>query len=99
MLKQLPSQYADLADIYVECKSPIVIFASRTFLKTVFENLIDNSIKYKKEDMPRAAITVSCYEELDGRRRYVSVSFKDEGIGMDEEQADRCFYLNKSTGE
>jgi signal transduction histidine kinase len=98
MLVTLTRQYGDLADFRFQNKtSPPAIFASPVLLKTVFENLIDNAIKYKKPDQERACIVVSCSEDLDRDRRYVTLSFRDEGIGMDEPQADRCFYTSKAS--
>jgi signal transduction histidine kinase len=98
MLVQLAEQHSDLADITFQGKMPPpTIFASPTLLRTVFENIIDNAIKYKKPEQSRARILLSCSLDMDGRRRYVSLSFKDEGIGMDEQQADRCFYKGKRT--
>jgi signal transduction histidine kinase len=96
MLTDLAGQYGDFADFtFRDRMSPPSIFASRTLLKTVFENLIDNSIKYKKPGQPHAHIHLSCSMDIDGRRRYVSLSFKDEGIGMDEKEIDHCFYKGK----
>jgi signal transduction histidine kinase len=71
------------------------ITASQTLLKTVFENLIDNSIKYKKPEQARARIFLSCSLDTDVRRQYLSLSFRDEGTGMDEHEADLCFYKGK----
>jgi signal transduction histidine kinase len=100
MIVKLSSQYGDLADFgFEDGKISPSIFASQTLLKTVFENLIDNSIKYKKPEQKKAVIKYSCSEDADGRRRYVAISFRDEGVGMDEKQADRCFYKTKSTEE
>ncbi len=100
VLETLARQYSDLADITFRGPlPPPPIFASKVLLKTVFENLIDNAIKYKKPDQPRARISVSCSMDMDSTRRYVSLSFRDEGSGMDDEQMDRCFYKNKSTME
>lgn len=100
MLERLAEQYSDLADITFQGSiPPPTIFASKVLLKTVFENLIDNAIKYKKPQQPRARISVSCSMDIDTTRRYVSLSFRDEGTGMDEEQMDRCFYKNKTTQE
>lgn len=98
MLNELVRQYSDFADFTFQDKiSHPAIFASQTLLRTVFENLIDNSIKYKKPEQSRARIFLSCSLDIDGKRRYVSLSFRDEGIGMDEEEADQCFYKGKST--
>ena len=100
MLGQLAAQYLDLAEIVIaECRSVPMLYAAPPLLKTVFENVIDNAVKYKKPDQPRAHIEVSCSMDQDGTRQYVTVSVRDAGIGMDEQQADRCFYKGKGTGE
>ena len=98
MLAGLVTQYTDLADFTFQgLSNPPAITASPALLKTVFENLIDNSIKYKKPEQPRARISLSCALDIDGRRRYVSLSFRDQGVGMDEQGADSCFYRGKGT--
>ncbi len=100
MLGELAGQYADLADIAIaECRSVPMLYAAPPLLKTVFENVIDNAVKYKKPDQPRARIAVSCSMDRDGTRQYVTVSVRDAGIGMDEQQADQCFYKGMGTGE
>ena len=100
MLGELAAQYVDLADIAIaECRSVPMLYAAPPLLKTVFENVIDNAVKYKKPDQPRARIEVSCSMDRDGTRQYVTVSVRDAGIGMDEQQADLCFYKGKGTGE
>lgn len=99
LLGELAAHYGDLADITVhELTAVPMIYAAPPLLMTVFENLIDNSIKYKKSDQPRARIRITCSTDKDGTRRYVTVSFRDEGVGMDEQQADQCFYKGRTTG-
>lgn len=98
LIAGLTGQYSDLADFrFQDETSPPAIFASQTLLRTVFENLIDNSIKYKKRDQERARIIISFSQDTDGNRRYVTLYFRDEGIGMDEQEADRCFYKSKAS--
>lgn len=100
MLGELAVQYVDLADITIaECRSVPMLYAAPPLLRTVFENIIDNAVNYKKPEQPRARIAVSCAMDRDGARRYVTVSVRDDGIGMDEQQADQCFYKGKGTGE
>lgn len=100
MLGELAGQYVDLADIAIaECRSVPMLYAAPPLLKTVFENIIDNAIKYKKPDQPRAFIEVSCTMDQDGTRQYVTVSVRDAGRGMDEQQTDQCFYKGKGTAE
>ncbi len=100
MLDELSAHYRDLADITVQETIAVpMIYAAPPLLKTVFENIIDNAIKYKKPDQPRARVVMSCAMDQDGSRRYVTISIRDEGIGMDEQQADLCFYRGKGFGE
>lgn len=100
MLISMSKQYSDLADIVFQSDihTP-TIFAAQALLKTVFENLIDNAIRYKKPEQSRAHILVSCSMDNDGSRRYVSLSFRDEGVGMDEQQSEQCFYKEKGSQE
>lgn len=94
----LTKQYSDLADFgFRDETSPPAIFASQPLLKTVFENLIDNAIKYKKQDQEHARIIISFSQDTDSNRRYFTLVFRDEGIGMTEQEADRCFYKNKGS--
>ena len=100
MLRELARQYSDLAEITIqETISVPMIYGAPPLLKTVFENVIDNSIKYKKPDQLRASVLVSCAMDRDGSRRYLTLSIRDRGIGMDEQQADQCFYRGRGIGE
>jgi signal transduction histidine kinase len=100
MIRDLIIQYSDLAEIKIhETMAMPMIYAAPPLLKTVFENVIDNAIKYKKTDQPRAIVRVSCATDRDGSRRYLTLSVRDEGIGMDEQQADLCFYRGRGMGE
>ena len=100
LLGDLTTQYGDMADIeLVESMAVPMIYAAPPLLKTVFENLVDNSIKYKKPGQPRARVRITCSTDRDGTRQYVTVSFRDEGVGMDEVLADQCFYKGRTTGE
>lgn len=100
LLEGIATHYADFVDLSLQ-KSALMpmIYASPPLLKTVFENLIDNAIKYKKPGQARASVGVSCSLDEDGGRRYVAISFRDDGKGMDEQQADLCFYKGRTTGE
>jgi signal transduction histidine kinase len=100
MLRELARQYSDLADIAVrEGVATPLIYAAPPLIRTVFENVFDNAVKYKKPDQPRARVAVSCAMDEDGGRLYVTMSIRDEGVGMDEQQADQCFYKGKGSGE
>ncbi len=97
VLTDLSVRFSDLADVTFKDQVLLPnIYASHDLLRSVFENLFDNAIKYKKPGQSRAGISVSFSTDRDSGRPYVTVSFKDEGIGMDEQQAEQCFY--KGTG-
>ena len=70
-------------------------------LSQLFANLLSNSLKFSKEE-PR--ITVSCrtvranelkdiFASADGRKEYVELVFSDNGIGFDQQYADRIFTI------
>ncbi len=100
MLKSLAAGHADVAEFTLEGGTILpMITASEPLLKTVFENIIDNAIKYRKPEQPRALITIGWSVDADHQRRYLSLSFRDEGIGMDDIEADRCFYRGKGSGK
>ncbi len=97
LLTDLSVRFSDLAEVKFEDQVRLPnIYASHDLLRSVFENLFDNAMKYKKPEQPRAVILISFSIDRDGSRPYVALSFKDEGIGMDEQQAEQCFY--KGTG-
>ncbi len=100
LLGDVTAQYGDLAEIVFEDNASVpMIYAAQPLLRTVFENLIDNSIKYKKPGAARARVSISCAMDRDAGRQYVTVSLRDQGVGMDEQQADICFYKGRTTGE
>jgi signal transduction histidine kinase len=93
MFERFAVRYEDLAEISIGHRGyEPVIFASRTLLETVFDIIIDNAVKYKKPEQERASIAISCLPDADGVRRYVSISIRDSGIGMNEQQAEGAFY-------
>jgi|GEM_PF-1108355 len=100
MLDDLVVQHSDLVDIEIhETVTLPMIYAAPPLLKTVFENIIDNAVKYKKPGTSRARISISCSIDKDGNRRYVTVTIRDDGMGMDDRQSDQCFYKGKGSGE
>jgi len=101
MLVNIAEHYSDLVvTTFQDQFFPPLIYASSPLLNSVFENLFDNAIKYKKPDQPKARIIVTYSLDKDGRRSYLTLSFRDTGRGMDEMQAEQCFYkgLGSETG-
>jgi len=93
MLVRLADHYGDLAETSFQDRfDPPLIYASSTLLNSVFENLFDNAIKFKKPDQPKARIMVTYLLDKDAGRSYLTLSFRDMGTGMDEVQAEQCFY-------
>ncbi len=99
MINKIALKFDDLANVtFLDQVDPPSIYASGTLLSTVFENIFDNAIKFKKPEQSHAHIILSFSIDRDGRRHYVTVSFKDEGVGMDEQQADQSFYKGVGSG-
>jgi signal transduction histidine kinase len=99
MLVNIAEHYNDLADTTFQDQFyPPLIYASGALLNSVFEIIFDNAIKFKKADQPKARILVTYSLDKDGRRSYLTLSIRDSGLGMDEVQAEQCFYKGVGSG-
>lgn len=67
-------------------ESETMLFADRTMIKQILQNLIDNAVKFQK-DIVNAAVEVRSHQ--DPTHYYISVS--DRGIGIPEEYIDKIF--------
>ena len=67
------------------CESPLTVFADKEKVRQVFTNLVENSIKYGKQN---GSITASMYK-TDGKHILVEIS--DDGIGISEKHLPRIF--------
>ena len=66
-----------------------VLNCERARMRQVFQNLIDNAIKYMGEDRPNKEIHVGCRVKPSEAEFYVS----DTGIGIDPEDIDKVFFI------
>ena len=67
------------------CEFPLEVYADREKIRQVLTNLIDNALKYGKQN---GAIEASFYA-LDGQRVLIEIS--DDGSGIAEEHLNRIF--------
>jgi two-component system phosphate regulon sensor histidine kinase PhoR len=67
------------------CEFPLVVFADKEKIRQVFTNLVDNAIKYGKQN----GIIEASFYKLDGARVLIEVS--DDGSGIAEEHLLRIF--------
>jgi two-component system phosphate regulon sensor histidine kinase PhoR len=67
------------------CEFPLVVFADKEKIRQVFTNLVDNAIKYCKQN----GIIEASFYKLDGARVLIEVS--DDGSGIAEEHLLRIF--------
>ena len=74
-----------LCSIKKGCESPLAVFADKEKLRQVFTNLIENSVKYGKQD---GSIVASLYK-TDGK--HILVEITDDGIGIPEKNLPRIF--------
>jgi len=68
-----------------------VVTADKTQLIQLFQNLIGNAIKFKKEDVP-PKIHISC--KKDDECKYI-FNVSDNGIGIEPQYSDRIFEVFK----
>jgi light-regulated signal transduction histidine kinase (bacteriophytochrome) len=84
-----------------------VINGYPTLLSVLFSHLIDNAIKFKKEEIePQVTITHSQQDGMDIKNdhalkdiRYDVISVMDNGIGFDPKDADKIFTMFYKLGE
>ena len=92
----LPNIFDNLNLLIIENKAQITydalpqIFADESQLFRVFQNLIENAIKFKRED-ETPKIHISSYFDEENNEHVFSVS--DNGIGIEEQYFDRIFTL------
>ncbi|UEG50459.1 cell wall metabolism sensor histidine kinase WalK [Ferruginibacter lapsinanis] len=67
------------------CEFPLTVYADKEKIRQVLINLIDNAIKYGKQN---GEIEASAYK-IDGKQILVEIS--DDGLGIGEEHLDRIF--------
>lgn len=67
------------------CESPLTVFADKQKMRQVFANLIENSIKYGKQN---GSITASIYKTDD---KQILIEISDDGIGVEEKNIARIF--------
>lgn len=67
------------------CDVPLTVFADKEKIRQVISNLVDNSIKYGKQN---GAIEASAYK-IDGKKILIEIS--DDGTGIGEEHIGRIF--------
>ena len=96
MESQLNSVLANLNDLIERSHAKIthdplpVVFGDKGQLLLLFQNLITNAIKFRKEDEPpQIHISAGCDPESD---EYV-FSIADNGIGIEEQYFDRIFII------
>jgi two-component system, OmpR family, phosphate regulon sensor histidine kinase PhoR len=67
------------------CELPITVFADKEKIRMVLINLVDNAIKYGKQN---GTIIFSCYKTADGN---VLIEISDDGWGIAEDHLGRIF--------
>ncbi|RYJ42471.1 sensor histidine kinase [Flavobacterium beibuense] len=67
------------------------VYAYKVELRLVFQNLINNAIKFRKKDVP-CEVKIHCHEEKD----YYEFWVTDNGIGINPRYFDRIFQIFKS---
>ena len=76
----------------VKLMSLPVVQGYRRQLQQLFQNLLSNGLKYTNRDQP-VAIEVSCDRIQENGQDYYQVTVKDNGIGFEQEYAEKIFQL------
>ena len=79
------SQFNIKCSIKKGCENPITVFADKEKVRQVINNLVENGIKYGKQN---GTIVASIYKTDD---EHVLIEISDDGIGISEEHLPRIF--------
>jgi PAS domain S-box-containing protein len=91
VLEDLELDVSEKKAIINVAKLPVVK-GYRRQLQQMFQNLISNAIKYSKADVsPR--IDIAARQVTESGRAYHLIEVKDNGIGFDQEYADKIFQM------
>jgi len=88
-------------EVEINCDHLPLISGYPSLLPLLFHNLLDNAIKFRKEDKQHV-INITCKEvngenlDIEGAEkdlRYYVISFTDNGIGFSQEQSGKIFEM------
>lgn len=98
-LNKLLKQVLEDLELNIEDKSATInagnlphINGFKRQIQQMFQNLIGNSLKYGKENVPPLINITAQRETVDGRE-YNVLNFEDNGIGFDLQYADKIFQM------
>lgn len=78
----------------IDCMGLPTLEADSAQMTRLFQNLITNSIKYRRSDVPpRITIQAHLYKEVWQTSSQCEIRITDNGIGFDNQQAERIFGL------
>ena len=91
-------KYGGKIDAILDAEESTVNVDEMHFTNVVF-NLLDNAVKYRREDVPLQLTVSTCNVNLHGEER-ISVTVADNGIGMKREDLKKIFekFYRVSTG-
>ncbi len=71
--------------IFIDVSEDVVVLGNRSLIISIFQNLIDNALKYAGENI---SIHIKCYHE---DNEFYYFSFIDNGVGIPEDHIARIF--------
>ncbi|MEM1441130.1 MAG: ATP-binding protein [Verrucomicrobiota bacterium] len=76
----------------IEVEALPTIEADEAQMRQLFQNLVGNAIKFRREGVP-PEIRISCQSTKLGKEDAIEIRVKDNGIGFDEKYKDRIFEI------
>lgn len=69
------------------------IYSNRLLMSTLFQNLLNNAIKYRRVDVEHEIKIYSEFEENAPDNKYYRIFVEDNGIGFDQKYSDQIFKM------
>ena len=96
ILNRLQSKIEDIKpEISIQDNLPNIV-GHESLIGQLFQNLIDNTLKYRSEAIPQIQISCSPTKGLD-EQKYITFEIKDNGLGIPDYLQDKIFELFSGT--
>lgn len=92
VLEEIKSEI-EKVEIKIDASELPVLFVNPGLIRTLFHNLINNAIKYRKADVRHLVRIYSDKDEQGTEKKYHRIYFEDNGIGFDQKYSDQVFKM------
>ena len=92
ILTEINAEHSNVSINIITGKLP-TIYSNQLLMSTLFQNLLNNAIKYRRDDVQHQIKIYSEFEEGSSDKKYYRIYVEDNGIGFDQKYSDQIFKM------